>query len=325
MLGNYRSARHLAVGVTVASMAGLLAGCATGSTGSTGSAVSAVAGPQAGNRAQAETFARDLLTRFAVPASSRSVRLSPVPLLLRDPWAGPAGSSAPGSVDLGELDAVPLAVPATEAFLVTHEPGGADMTGTGQENSQGGVHEVYLHLGSRSLPRGINDAEAVMFMVPRGTTATLISIYVHVIWFPSRTAAEHLDAAEFGAVTVSAVLLNPKLHHLRRTFRSTADIVALAGLLLVSGLGLIGVLIFLSGLAVANVFPVIFAAALRHAPGQENEVSGLLIMGVSGGAILLPVMGVIDDAGGPVPALAFLLLAWGYLALLGRHIMKANS
>ena len=105
------------------------------------------------------------------------------------------------------------------------------MTGTGQENSPGGMRYLYIHFGSRSLPRGINDAEATVLIVPRGAASTLISIYVHVLWFPSRTAAEHLDAADFGSVTVSAVVYGAKLYHVTRTFRSAADIAALARLL----------------------------------------------------------------------------------------------
>ena len=95
---------------------------------------------------------------------------------------------------------------------------------------------------------------------------------------------------------------------------------ALLGLLVASPLWLLLVFIFILGLAVANVFPIIFGAALQRSPAQQNEVSGLLIMGVSGGAILLPIMGFISDARGDAWALAFLLLAWGYLAWLGRRI-----
>jgi hypothetical protein len=43
-------------------------------------------------------------------------------------------------------------------------------------------------------------------------------------------------------------------------------------------------------------------------------------MGVSGGAILLPIMGFIDDAKGPVWAMAFLLVPLAYLAWLRRKI-----
>jgi len=97
-------------------------------------------------------------------------------------------------------------------------------------------------------------------------------------------------------------------------------ILALTALLFARQLAIILPLIFFIGLAIANVFPVLFAAAIRRSPERENEVSGLLIMGVSGGAILLPIMGLLGDAGGPVPALAFLLLAWGYLAWVGRRV-----
>jgi fucose permease len=93
-------------------------------------------------------------------------------------------------------------------------------------------------------------------------------------------------------------------------------LLSLTGLLLSPSLPLALGFIFLLGLAVANVFPILFATALRLAPARQNEVSGLLIMGVSGGAILLPVMGLLGDARGPAAALAFLLLAWGWLAML---------
>lgn len=96
--------------------------------------------------------------------------------------------------------------------------------------------------------------------------------------------------------------------------------IALAALLIATQLPLILPLIFLLGFALANIFPILFAAALHRAPDRQNEVSGLLIMGVSGGAILLPIMGLIGDHSGPVAALAFLLLAWGYLAAIGRNM-----
>ena len=41
-------------------------------------------------------------------------------------------------------------------------------------------------------------------------------------------------------------------------------------------------LIFILGLSVANVFPIVFAAALQRVPEKANEISGLMIMGVSG-------------------------------------------
>ena len=95
--------------------------------------------------------------------------------------------------------------------------------------------------------------------------------------------------------------------------------VALAGLLIVTRLWQLGVMIAGVGLAVANIFPILFSAALRRAPALQNEVSGMMIMGVAGGAVLLPVIGVIGDARGPAWAMGFLLIAWGYLAWAGRR------
>ncbi len=106
---------------------------------------------------------------------------------------------------------------------------------------------------------------------------------------------------------------------------AATGVLALSGLLVASPLWLLLIFIFILGLAVANVFPIIFGAALQRSPAQQNEVSGLLIMGVSGGAILLPVMGLISDASGYTWALASLLLAWGYLAWLGCKINTPDS
>lgn len=100
----------------------------------------------------------------------------------------------------------------------------------------------------------------------------------------------------------------------------TTGILALTALLAATPVWLLSFLIFIIGLSVANVFPIIFAAALHRSPAQQNEASGLLIMGVSGGAILLPIMGLIDDSKGPAWAIAFLLVPLAYLAWLRRKI-----
>ena len=94
-------------------------------------------------------------------------------------------------------------------------------------------------------------------------------------------------------------------------------ILALAGMLVVSNIWLLGVMIVLTGLAVANVFPILFSDALKRTPALQNEVSGLMIMGVAGGAILLPVMGLVGDWHGPAWGIGSLLAAWAYLGWLG--------
>ena len=49
------------------------------------------------------------------------------------------------------------------------------------------------------------------------------------------------------------------------------------------------------GLGNANIFPVIFSQALLCVPQKQNEVSGLMIMGLIGGAIFPLLMGYMAD------------------------------
>jgi FHS family L-fucose permease-like MFS transporter len=72
-------------------------------------------------------------------------------------------------------------------------------------------------------------------------------------------------------------------------------------------------LVFLIGLAVANVFSIIFSAALRLRPDRANEISGLLIMGVAGGAVIPLIMGIVSDSVGQTGGMAVLFIAFAYL------------
>jgi fucose permease len=49
------------------------------------------------------------------------------------------------------------------------------------------------------------------------------------------------------------------------------------------------------GFLCSSIFSVIYGEALRLSPKKENEVSGLMIMGVCGGAVIPPLMGLLAD------------------------------
>lgn len=55
------------------------------------------------------------------------------------------------------------------------------------------------------------------------------------------------------------------------------------------------VIIFIIGLGVANIFPLIFSLTVEKYPDRTNEISGLMIMAVSGGAAIPPLIGWITD------------------------------
>jgi fucose permease len=61
--------------------------------------------------------------------------------------------------------------------------------------------------------------------------------------------------------------------------------------------------IFIIGLGVGNMFPIIFSLALNKMPQRSNEISGLLIMSVSGGAFIPLVMGYVSKAFGPLASI----------------------
>ncbi len=92
-----------------------------------------------------------------------------------------------------------------------------------------------------------------------------------------------------------------------------AAIPALLIMLLIGNLWSILSMVFIIGLAIANVFSIIFSAALKKLPERANEISGLLIMGVAGGAIMPLIMGVTSDTFGQTGGMAILMLALAYL------------
>ncbi len=111
-----------------------------------------------------------------------------------------------------------------------------------------------------------------------------------------------------------------------RKFFLVSMILAIAGMLLMlamHSLWAILVFVFIVGFAVANVFSIIFSAALQKKPERANEISGLMIMGVAGGAVIPPLMGVVSDALGQAGGLAVLLGAMVYLLFCAFTLKEA--
>lgn len=71
--------------------------------------------------------------------------------------------------------------------------------------------------------------------------------------------------------------------------------------------------IALVGYGNSNVFSLIFATALKEMPKDQNEVSGLMIMGLFGGTIFPLFMGFSSDAFGQIGAVAIMAVGVLYL------------
>jgi fucose permease len=80
--------------------------------------------------------------------------------------------------------------------------------------------------------------------------------------------------------------------------------------------------IFMVGLGSANLFPLIFSIALEKMPDRANEISGLMIMAVSGGAFLPPLMGLVSTGAGVRASFLVLVGAMVYLVGAGVYALK---
>jgi len=70
---------------------------------------------------------------------------------------------------------------------------------------------------------------------------------------------------------------------------------SLVGFFFVGNEWLLYVCLALVGFGNSNIFPMIFTKAVQSMPDRGNEVSGLMIMGVAGGAVFPLLMGVASD------------------------------
>jgi fucose permease len=76
------------------------------------------------------------------------------------------------------------------------------------------------------------------------------------------------------------------------------------------------VIIFIASLGASNVFPLIFAITVGKMPDRANEISGLMMMAISGGAIIPFIVGLAMDKW--LPGGIFVLVACGiYLLAVG--------
>ena len=80
--------------------------------------------------------------------------------------------------------------------------------------------------------------------------------------------------------------------------------------------------IALVGFGNSNIFSMVFAQALTAVPEKQNEVSGLMIMGLFGGTVFPLLMGFASDAVGQAGAVAVMAVGVAYLFFYFTKIRK---
>jgi fucose permease len=99
--------------------------------------------------------------------------------------------------------------------------------------------------------------------------------------------------------------------------------VGILGLYFCNGAMTLYICIALIGFGNSNIFPIIFSNALLYMPIRNNEISGLMIMGIGGGAIFPVLMGIASDTlGGQVGAVIVLTICVCYLLFLMFKLKK---
>lgn len=150
---------------------------------------------------------------------------------------------------------------------------------------------------------GINTA-APKILAERCGLNSIEAGYGPGIYFAFRTAGAFIGAvllAKFSSSRIFKII-------------SIVAVLALTSLVFATDKYLVFSLLALIGLAIANVFSIIYSLAIQSRPEKANELSGLMITGVFGGAVIPFFMGLVSDyAGSQTGALLIILLSSVYL------------
>lgn len=99
-------------------------------------------------------------------------------------------------------------------------------------------------------------------------------------------------------------------------------LVGLIGLIAIHDLTISRIMIFVAGFGFSNVFPIMFAIIVQRKPDYANELSGLIILAVCGGAIIPPVAGLLSDLFSVTAAIYVLLACIVYVGFATYYAIK---
>jgi fucose permease len=103
---------------------------------------------------------------------------------------------------------------------------------------------------------------------------------------------------------------------------SFLGILALIAILAIPSAVAAWILVFLIGMFVANIWPLVFSIAVEKYPDRTNEISGLMMSAISGGAVIPLVMGWVSDISSVAAGIYVLIACMLYLFGLGIYSLK---
>lgn len=161
---------------------------------------------------------------------------------------------------------------------------------------------------------GINTAGPKILM-ERLNLDSISAGYGVSVFFAFRTAG-----ALMGIILL--VKFSPKL-----VFRITSitAILALTALFFATDKLRIIAIYAIIGLSIANTFSILFSMALKSNPDKANEISGLMITGIFGGAVIPFLMGMASDSFGSQTGSIIIILMCAFYLLFCAFALKTKS
>jgi len=106
---------------------------------------------------------------------------------------------------------------------------------------------------------------------------------------------------------------------------SLLGILCLVLIILVKSTAMAWVLVFMIGMAVANIWPLVFSITIGKYPERSNEISGLMMMAISGGAVIPLLAGWIGDLSSPAVGMLVLVASMIYLWAVSVYCIRKQS
>lgn len=149
---------------------------------------------------------------------------------------------------------------------------------------------------------GMNTATPKFLMERTGMTLETAGLGTS-LYFAARTAG-----ALVGAILLAKVSA-------KKFFQVSMILAVIALVAMIPMKNTIGILVMVAviGFTIANVFSIIFSIAIQKLPSRANEISGLMVMGIAGGAIFPLLMGFMSDKIGQTGGLLVIFACMIYL------------
>jgi fucose permease len=168
---------------------------------------------------------------------------------------------------------------------------------------------IMVHVG---IDVGINTT-APKLLIERVNMPLSQAGYATSIYFLLRT---------IGALSGAFILAH---YSARKFFHISVVLIVIAVIGLYFGYSSAAIFLFVAliGYGNSNIFSIMFSQALLHLPERNNEISGLMIMGLSGGAVFPLLMGVASDVlNSQTGAVIILTVCVSYLVFLSPKLKK---